>query len=146
MRPALDGARRTDEGRQGAPSSARPRAVELLKDLYREDGNDFVFIGSQAGSGLSNMAMTTVLRRMGRGDITVHGFEAASAIGRRSAPTSHARWPSMALAHTIGDKVEAAYRRGDLFAKRAQLMAAWAKYCEAPCRPVTRSCRCGARS
>ena len=51
-----------------------PRAVELLKDLYREDGNDFVFIGSQAGSGLSNMAMTTVLRRMGRGDITVHGF------------------------------------------------------------------------
>ena len=51
-----------------------PRAVELLKDLYREDGNDFVFIGSQAGAGLSNMAMTTVLRRMGRGDITVHGF------------------------------------------------------------------------
>ena len=41
------------EGRQGAPRSAGARAVELLKDLYREDGNDFVFIGSQAGSGLS---------------------------------------------------------------------------------------------
>src|SRR5262249_34994940 len=50
------------------------RAVELLKNLYREDGNDFVFMGSQPGTGLSNMAMTTVLRRMGRGEITVHGF------------------------------------------------------------------------
>ena len=107
------------------------RAVELLKDLYREDGNDFVFIGSQAGSGLSNMAMTTVLRRMGRGDITVHGFRSAF----RDWAAERTDFPNhvveQALAHTIGDKVEAAYRRGDLFAKRAQLMAAWAKYCEA---------------
>jgi integrase len=109
-----------------------PRAVELLKDLYREDGNDFVFIGSQAGSGLSNMAMTTVLRRMGRGDITVHGFRSSF----RDWAAERTNFPNhvveMALAHVVGDKVEAAYRRGDLFAKRAQLMAAWAKYCDAP--------------
>jgi integrase len=109
-----------------------PRAVELLKDLYREDDNDFVFIGPRAGSGLSNMAMTTVLRRMGRSDITVHGFRSAFrdwAAERTNFPREVAE---MALAHTIGDKVEAAYRRGDLFAKRKALMEAWAKYCEAP--------------
>ena len=108
------------------------RAVELLEDLYREDGNDFVFIGSQAGTGLSNMAMTTVLRRMGRGDITVHGFRSTFrdwAAERTNFPREVAE---MALAHAIGDKVEAAYRRGDLFAKRKALMEAWAKYCEAP--------------
>ena len=108
------------------------RAVELLKDLFREDGNDFVFIGSQVGSGLSNMAMTTVLRRMGRVGITVHGFRSTF----RDWAAERTNFPNhvveQALAHMISDKVEAAYRRGDLFAKRAQLMAAWAKYCEAP--------------
>jgi integrase len=108
------------------------RAVELLKDLYREEGNDFVFIGSQVGSGLSSMAMTTVLRRMGRGDFTVHGFRSSF----RDWAAERTNFPNhvveMALAHAIGDKVEASYRRGDLFAKRAQLMTAWAKYCESP--------------
>jgi integrase len=51
-----------------------PRAVELLEEVYREDGNDYVFIGSQRGGSLSNMAMTATLKRMGRADITVHGF------------------------------------------------------------------------
>jgi integrase len=109
-----------------------PRAVELLKDLYREDGNDFVFIGPRAGSGLSNMAMTTVLRRMGRSDITVHGFRSSF----RDWAAERTNFPNhvveMALAHVVGDKVEAAYRRGDLFAKRKALMEAWAKYCQTP--------------
>ena len=76
------------------------------------------------------MAMTTVLRRMGRGDITVHGFRSTFrdwAAERTNFPREVAE---MALAHAIGDKVEAAYRRGDLFAKRKALMEAWAKYCE----------------
>ncbi len=108
-----------------------PQVIELLSQLYREDGNDHVFIGSQPGAGLSNMAMTTVLRRMGRGDITVHGFRSTF----RDWAAERTNFPNhvveQALAHTIGDKVEAAYRRGDLFAKRAQLMAAWAKYLRA---------------
>jgi integrase len=109
-----------------------PRAIELLNGLYREDGNPHLFIGSQAGCGLSNMAMTTVLRRMRRGDITVHGFRSTF----RDWAAERTNFPNhiveMALAHTIGDKVEAAYRRGDLFAKRKALMAAWVNYCETP--------------
>jgi integrase len=105
-----------------------PRAVELLRDLYREDGNDHVFIG-RAGVGLSNMSLTAVLRRMGHGDSTTHGFRSSF----RDWAAESTAYPNhvieMALAHAIGDKVEAAYRRGDLLAKRKQLMAAWAKFC-----------------
>jgi integrase len=73
--------------------------------------------------------MLMVLRRMGRGDLTAHGFRSTFrdwAAERTNFPRDVAE---MALAHTIGDKVEAAYRRGDLFEKRRQLMEAWAKFC-----------------
>jgi integrase len=66
---------------------------------------------------------------MGRGGITVHGFRSTFrdwAAERTSFPNHVVE---MALAHVIGDKVEAAYRRGDLFAKRRQLMDAFAGYC-----------------
>ena len=78
------------------------------------------------------MAMTEVLRRMGRGDITVHGFRSTF----RDWAAERTNFPSevveMALAHAVGDKVEAAYRRGDLFEKRRQLMTEWASYCNTP--------------
>ena len=51
-----------------------PQAIKLLESAYREDGNDFLFIGAQSGAGLSNMSMTQLLKRMHRDDITVHGF------------------------------------------------------------------------
>ena len=71
-----------------------------------------------AGRRSQNMAMTTVLRRMGRGDITVHGFRSTFRdwAAERTGFPNHV--VEMALAHAIADKVEAAYRRGDLFAKR----------------------------
>ncbi len=79
------------------------------------------------------MSLTAVLRRMGHGDITVHGFrstfrdwcseEASNAFSREVC--------EHALAHSLPDKVEAAYRRGDLFEKRVTLMQAWATYCAA---------------
>ena len=104
-------------------------AVALLQSLPTEDNNEFVFIGPRAGAGLSDMSMTAVLRRMGHADITVHGFR--STFRDWAAEVSH--FPNhvveMALAHAIGDKVEAAYRRGDLFDKRRELMAAWADFC-----------------
>ena len=108
------------------------RAVEILDGLPREDGNDFVFIGARAGTAQSDMAMTTLLRRMGRGDITVHGFRSTFRdwAAERTNYANHV--VEMALAHVIGDKVEAAYRRGDLFAKRARLMADWSHYCAGP--------------
>ena len=76
------------------------------------------------------MAMT--LRRMGCDKLTVHGFRSSFrdwAAERTGFPPEVAE---MALAHAVGDKVEAAYRRGDLFQKRRQLMDAWARFCATP--------------
>jgi integrase len=103
-------------------------AVALLKTAYAEEGNPFVFIGGQAGSCLSNTAMAALLRRI-RAGITVHGFR--SAFRDWAAERTNFANPvvEMALAHSVGDKVEAAYRRGDLFDKRRRLMVEWAKYC-----------------
>ena len=105
------------------------RAVEILTELPRERGNEFVFIGPSKGSGLSNMGMAAVLKRMGRTDTTVHGFRSSFrdwAAERTSYPNHVVE---MALAHAIGNAVERAYRRGDLFEKRRKLMADWAKFC-----------------
>jgi integrase len=108
------------------------RAIELLRNLPTENSNDRIFIGPRAGSGLSNMALTAVLRRMGRGDVTTHGFRSTF----RDWAAERTNYPNhiveMALAHAVGDKVEAAYRRGDLLAKRRQLAEAWSKYCTSP--------------
>ena len=106
------------------------RTVEILRSLPREDGNEHVFIGPSAGKGLSNMAMSKLLRRMGRDNITVHGFRSTFrdwAAERTAYPNEVAE---MALAHVISDKTEEAYRRGDLFEKRRRLMDDWAKYAE----------------
>jgi integrase len=81
---------------------------------------------------ISNMAMAMLLRRMGRRDLTVHGFRSSFSdwCAERTAFPSEVR--EMALAHTVADKVEAAYRRGDLFEKRRALAEAWAKFCDTP--------------
>jgi integrase len=76
------------------------------------------------------MAMLALLRRMNRPDLTVHGFRSTFrdwAAERTNYPREAAE---MALAHAIGDKVEAAYRRGDLFEKRRRMMEDWAKHCD----------------
>jgi hypothetical protein len=72
------------------------------------------------------------LRRMGRDDLTVHGFRSAFSDWCAEQTNIASEVREMALAHVVGDKVEAAYRRGDLLQKRRQLGEAWAKYCEAP--------------
>jgi integrase len=104
-----------------------PAASALLEKLPRE--GDFVFPGGRKGTPISNMAMTTVLRRMERAGITVHGFRSTF----RDWAAETTGYPNhvveMALAHVIANKVEAAYRRGDLFEKRRRLMADWARYC-----------------
>ncbi len=106
-------------------------AMRLLRSLER--AGDVVFPGRGKDLPLSDMSLTAVLRRMGHGDITVHGFrstfrdwcseEASNAFSREVC--------EHALAHSLPDKVEAAYRRGDLFEKRVTLMQAWASYCAA---------------
>jgi integrase len=74
--------------------------------------------------------MLNLLEQINRTDITAHGFR--STFRDWAAECTHfpAEVVEMALAHTIGNKVESAYRRGDLFEKRRRLMSAWADYCE----------------
>jgi integrase len=75
------------------------------------------------------MAMLAVLKRMGRDDVTAHGFRSTFRDWAAEGTNFPREVVEMALAHTIENKVEAAYRRGDLFQKRRQLMEAWAKFC-----------------
>jgi len=103
-------------------------ALALLEAMPRT--GEYIFEGARAGRPISDMSMTMVLRRMKRDGITVHGFSSA-AKDWASETTSHADIVSeMALAHTIPEKVQKAYRRGDLRKKRLKLMADWAKYCQ----------------
>ena len=76
--------------------------------------------------------MLMTLRRMGRGDLTAHGFRSTFRDWAAETTGFPAEVVEMALAHAVGDKVEAAYRRGDLFEKRRKLMEAWGSYCTAP--------------
>ncbi len=109
------------------------RAVEVLRAMAQDHGRDgFIFPGARKGHPLSNMAMLAVLKRMGRADLTVHGFRSTFrdwAAERTAYPREACE---MALAHAIGDRVEAAYRRGDLFEKRRRLMADWSTFCDIP--------------
>ena len=107
-------------------------AIALLRGLYTEAHNDHVFIGHQAGRGLGDRVLAEVLVRMGRTDITVHGFR--STFRDWAAESTHHpnHVVEMALAHKISSAVEAAYRRGDLFEKRRVLMEDWAQFCARP--------------
>lgn len=107
-------------------------AIELLKSLTRIDGEDLVFPSSKADTPLSDMTLTALLRRMEYADVTVHGFR--STFRDWAAEVSHypADMAEMALAHAVGDKVEAAYRRGDMLQKRFSMMNDWAEFCEIP--------------
>lgn len=102
------------------------RAVALLRALPRMAGNDFVFWAVRGGE-LSDMSISAVCRRMKVAAVP-HGFRSTFrdwAAERTSYPREVAE---MALAHTIGNKVEAAYRRGDLYAKRTHMMDDWSKF------------------
>lgn len=104
-------------------------AVAILESMPRL--GDHVFPGQRGDAPLSDMSLTAVLRRMDRKDITMHGFRStfrdwcAESVGN-SFPREVCEH---ALAHSLPDKVEAAYRRGDLIEKRKVLMQVWADYC-----------------
>jgi integrase len=123
-------AERMKAGREHRVPLSEP-AMEILAILQKLPSSAFVFQASPRKP-ISNMAMLMTLRRMGRTDLTVHGFR--STFSDWCAERTHfpGEVREMALAHAVGDKVEAAYRRGDLFEKRRQLMVAWAKFCTAP--------------
>jgi integrase len=107
------------------------RAIELLRGLPTESDNPHVFVGSRVGTGLSNTTLSQLLKTF-RGGITTHGFRSTFRDWASEATNFPNQVVEMALAHAIGDKVEAAYRRGDLLTKRRQLAEAWSKYCTSP--------------
>jgi integrase len=105
--------------------------AEAAKMRTSADSEGIVFPGQRRGEALSNMAMLVMLRRMGRGDLTTHGFRStfrdwAAETGK---PSDIAE---AALAHTLGNKTQAAYQRGDLLERRRELMTGWASHCERP--------------
>ncbi|NMM45958.1 tyrosine-type recombinase/integrase [Rhodospirillaceae bacterium KN72] len=107
-------------------------AVAILRVMEDLKSSDFVFPGARPKSPLSNMSMLAVLKRMGRADLTSHGFRStfkdwASECTRYPNEVSEA-----ALGHAIPSAVEAAYRRGDLFDKRVRLMSDWAAFVARP--------------
>jgi integrase len=106
------------------------RAVEILQQLPRMNEWIFPAVSHTAHAPhLSSKAMVRLLARMGHSAITVHGFRSTFRDWAAETTATPNEVTEMALAHKIANKVEAAYRRGDLFIKRRQLMAAWASYC-----------------
>jgi integrase len=109
------------------------RALAIVRDLSAARSSEYVFPGRRPGKPLSNMAMLMLLERMGRrGAITSHGFRSTFSDWASEVSPFSSELRETALAHTIANKAEAAYRRGDLFDKRNKLMAAWAGYCGTP--------------
>jgi len=111
-------------------------ALSILKRMHKLKQDNFVFPSGRVGRPLSNMAFLALLKRMDRGDITPHGFRSTFR-DWTAEQTDYAREVAeMALGHSVGNQVEAAYRRGDLFEKRQRLMDGWAEYCALSKRQV----------
>ncbi len=104
-------------------------AMSILVRMEKMRRNAFVFPGQKKDRPLSNMVFLQLLKRMGRSDLTTHGFRSTFRDWASEQTAFSREVAEMALAHTIGDKVEAAYRRGDLFNKRREMMEAWASFC-----------------
>lgn len=127
---AIPGAR-MKAGREHRVPLSEP-ALAILAAMHEVREGEFVFPGGRANRPLGDSSLLRLLSRMGRGDLTAHGFRATFRdwAGER---TNFARdVVEMAMAHTIESKVEAAYRRGDLLEKRRPVMDAWARHCGAP--------------
>jgi integrase len=124
-------------------------AVAILRDMEKTRRNKFVFPSDRSNKHMSDMTLTMLLRRMsadaekgGAGryvdpkennrDVVPHGFRSSFKDWARERTGFANEVSEAALAHVNGDKVEAAYARGDMFDKRRKLMDAWAAYCASP--------------
>lgn len=113
-------------------------AASILERLPRIAGQPFTFPGQRYGRPLSNMALLQLMRGMGfgaggnRGAYVPHGFRSSFRDWAGEVSSFPRDAAEMALAHVVQNKVEAAYRRGDLFDKRRAMMQAWADWCLRP--------------
>jgi integrase len=111
-----------------------PAAIAVLKKMRERAESEFVFPGMRAGTPLSSSAMSGLLDRMGRADLTVHGFRSTFRDWAAEQTNFAREVCEQALGHVVANAVERAYQRGDFFNKRRLLMEAWASYCAAPAK------------
>jgi integrase len=111
------------------PLSARALAILEGMQAHRYVNDGFVFPGNKNGRPINDKALLRLLRRMGRGDLTAHGFRATFKTWASERTPFQNEIVEAALAHVVGSKVEQAYQRGDVFEKRRKLMQQWATFC-----------------
>ncbi len=120
------------EHRVPLSSGALAALTEMAKLRTDQSPAASVFPGGKPGKPLSNMALLMLLRRMERADLTAHGFRSTFRDWCGESTNHPREVAEAALAHTIKDKAEAAYARGDLMEKRRRLMEDWAEFCARP--------------
>ena len=105
-------------------------AIDIVRSFQQHQISDYLFPSPKGNKPLSNNVMLATIKRMGRkGEFTVHGMRSAFRDWAAEQTDGSREVAEAALAHTIPDAVERAYRRGDLFEKRSALMDDWANYC-----------------
>lgn len=113
------------------------QAIKLLQELPRLEGSEFLFPGNGKSGHLCNVAMLSLIKKSFELKITTHGFRSTFSTWAREKTDIPRDVVEMALAHTIENKVEAAYMRGTMFLKRKALMDQWAKFCDQPSTEAT---------
>jgi integrase len=106
-------------------------ALAILRNMapLKRSENDFVFPGKKPGRPLSKTAMKTLMQMGYNGVATAHGFRSSFKDWAHEQTDFSTEAIELALAHAVGNKVEAAYRRGDLLEKRRLLSKAWGDFC-----------------
>jgi integrase len=123
-------AERMKAGREHRIPLSAP-AVAVLEKMAAIRASEFVFPGLP-GRPIGELALFSMLRDMGRGDVTAHGFRATFRDWAGNETSFPREVCEQALAHAIGDAAEQAYRRSDALERRRNLMDAWASYCDGP--------------
>jgi integrase len=107
-------------------------AMAIVGRMQAIRTGDYIFPGRGGNSRIGHSTMREQLLRLGRRDLTVHGFRSTFRDWAAERTNYPAEMAEMALAHSVGSAVEQAYRRSDLFDRRRRLMDDWARYCAAP--------------
>ena len=105
--------------------------MAILRDMEKLRLSEFVFAGFRDGKPLWGNTILQVLRRLGH-KVTAHGFRSSFRDWCGDCTHYPREVAEAALAHSVGDQTERAYRRGTALEKRRELMEAWAAYCERP--------------
>jgi len=108
-----------------------PQAIAVLRQVAKLREGEWVFPGAR-GARVSKNAPLDLLSRLGRNDVTVHGFRSSLRDWAAECTDFPREICEVALAHLVGDETERAYQRGDLFVKRRRLMDAWGEYASRP--------------